>query len=92
MLSMMIGAQLMLNSCAAVGGAGYSGGGGGGFRDDRRLIGGFADVRGVGVSRRYVFAATSSGISVYDRLFNTWLPPLARGEGLEDGQITFMAG
>ncbi len=90
--SMMIGAQLVLNSCAAVGGAGYSGGGGGGFRDDRRLIGGFADVRGVGVSRRYVFAATSSGISVYDRLFNTWLPPLARGEGLEDGQITFMAG
>ena len=60
-------------------------------RDEVRVVSTFADVRAVSVSRRYVFAATTGGISVYDRLFDRWLAPLARDGGLQDGQITFMS-
>ena len=90
-----IAAAVVVGGCAASG-AGGGGGGGAvgafGRRDDVRVIGSYADVRAVGVSRRYVFAATASGIGVYDRLFNTWLPPLSRATGLVDMQITFMSG
>ena len=80
-------------ACASAGGAGSSGAASSfGRRDEVRVIGSFADVRAVGVSRRYVYAATPSGIGVYDRLFNTWLPPLSRATGLVDMQITFMSG
>ena len=82
-------------SCASVGAGGSSAGqarSANGRGDERRIIGSFADVRAVGVSRRYVFAATSGGIAVYDRLFDNWLPPLSRENGLSDAQITFMAG
>jgi ligand-binding sensor domain-containing protein len=70
------------------------GGGGGTFgrRDERQLIASYTDVRAVSVSRRYVYAATPTGISVYDRLFNAWLPPMTRDIGFDDGQITAMAG
>jgi len=84
-------AALALGACIS---AGAGGGGGSSFgrRDEVRVIGSFADVRAVGVSRRYVYSATTSGIAVYDRLFKSWLPPLSRDGGLEDQQITFMTG
>ena len=63
-----------------------------GVRDERQVIANYTDVRAVGVSRRYVFAATPNGISIYDRLFNVWLPPVTRDLGVVDGQITLMAG
>lgn len=91
----LIAALFAVGACASSGASGgMPGGTAGAFgrRDDVRVIGSYADVRAVGVSRRYVFAATSSGIGVYDRLFNTWLPPLSRATGLVDMQITFMAG
>jgi ligand-binding sensor domain-containing protein len=84
---------VFLAACAAVGPGGSTGGSNSfGRRDELRVIGSFADVRAVGVSRRYVYTATGSGIGVYDRLFNAWLPPLARDGGLSEQQITFMTG
>lgn len=82
---------LVLAACASVG---TSAGSAGVFgrADERRVIGSYANVRAVGASRRYVYAATNSGISVYDRLFNAWLPPLVAEGGLTDQQITFLAG
>ncbi len=86
-------AVVAVTGCASAGG-GATGGNTGAFgrRDEVRVIGSFSDVRAVGVSRRYVYSATPSGIAVYDRLFNAWLPPLSRATGLVDMQITFMAG
>ncbi|WP_411278759.1 hypothetical protein [Gemmatimonas sp.] len=66
--------------------------GGFGKRDERQRIGSFSNVQAVAVSRRYVFAAGSSGIAIYDRVMNSWLPPLTRDEGLSDQQITVLAG
>lgn len=85
---------LAMNACVA---SGASGAGGTtsrpfGRSDERRVIGGFADVRAVAVSRRYVYSATGSGIGVYDRLFNAWLPPVSRASGLDDAQITALVG
>ena len=49
-------------------------------------------MRAVAVSRRYVYSATSSGIAIYDRTFQTWLPPLSRELGLIESQINVLAG
>lgn len=94
--------SIVLFASCATGGSGGSGGSGGpsggsgggsvSRREERRVIGSFADVRAVSISRRYVYSATTSGIGIYDRLFNSWLPPLSRENGLSDGQITFMTG
>ncbi|HYW31396.1 MAG TPA: hypothetical protein VE869_07825, partial [Gemmatimonas sp.] len=84
-----------LAACGA-GGAGYGGayGAGGGFgrRDERQFIGSFADVRAMGVSRRYVFSGTPTGIAIYDRLLNAWLPPFTRELGFGDDRITVLVG
>ncbi len=82
-----------LNACATGGGGSGGGSPGGAFgrRDERQFIGSFAEVREVAVSRRYVFSATPSGIGVFDRLVNAWLPPLTRDNGFTDIQITVMA-
>ena len=84
---------LGMTACATAGMGGATSGGGRGFsrRDERQFIGSFADVRAISVSRRYVFSATVSGIGIYDRLFNTWLPPLTRDNGFTDNQITAFA-
>ncbi len=85
-------------SCAVSGantgtGSGASGPlGGFGQREERQRIGSFNNVQAVAVSRRYVFAAGSSGIAIYDRVMNSWLPPLTRDAGLTDQQITVLAG
>ena len=86
------------SSCAVSGAGGGTGSGSsgplGGFgrRDERQRIGSFSNVQAVAVSRRYVFAAGSSGIAIYDRVMNSWLPPLTRDDGLNDQQITVLAG
>ena len=85
-------------SCAVSGantgtGSGASGPlGGFGQREERQRVGSFSNVQAVAVSRRYVFAAGSSGIAIYDRVMNSWLPPLTRDDGLTDQQITVLAG
>ncbi len=85
------GANASANGVAT---AGASSGPLGGFgkRDERQRIGSFSNVQAVAVSRRYVFAAGSSGIAIYDRVMNSWLPPLTRDDGLSDQQITVLAG
>lgn len=86
------------SSCAVSGAGGGPGNGtsgslgGFGRRDERQRIGSFSNVQAVAVSRRYVFAAGSSGIAIYDRVMNSWLPPLTRDDGLTDQQITVLAG
>ena len=84
---------LYMSACATAGMGGASSGGSSGFsrRDERQFIGSFADVRAISVSRRYVFSATPSGIGIYDRLFNTWLPPFTRDNGFTDNQLTAFA-
>jgi len=84
-------AAVVLTACATVGAGGGSGGAYG-ARDMRQLVGSYADVRAVAVSRRYVYSATPSGIGVYDRIFNSWLAPLARDNGVAEGQVTAMSG
>jgi ligand-binding sensor domain-containing protein len=89
---------LSWTSCAASGAGAGSGSdasgplGGFGRREERQRIGSFSNVQAVAVSRRYVFAAGSSGIAIYDRLMNHWLPPLTRDDGLSEQQITVLAG
>jgi len=91
--------SVLTSSSCAVSGAGTGTGSGssgplGGFgpREERQRIGSFSNVQAVAVSRRYVFAAGSSGIAIYDRALNSWLPPLTRDDGLTDQQITVLAG
>ena len=89
---------LSWTSCAVSGAGAGSGSdasgplGGFGRREERQRIGSFSNVQAVAVSRRYVFAAGSSGIAIYDRLMNRWLPPLTRDDGLSEQQITVLAG
>ncbi len=89
---------IALSSCAVSGAGGGTGSGSsgalGGFgrREERQRIGSFGTVQAVAVSRRYVFAAGSSGIAIYDRVMSSWLPPLTRDDGLADQQITVLAG
>ena len=86
------------SSCATNGIGRETGGGssgpldGFGRRDERQRVGSFSNVQAVAVSRRYVFAAGSSGIAIYDRVMDRWLPPLTRDDGLTDQQITVLAG
>ncbi|MFN5599620.1 MAG: hypothetical protein ACK5AK_09615 [Gemmatimonas sp.] len=61
-------------------------------REERQRIGSFSTVQAVAVSRRYVYAASSGGIAIYDRFTERWLPPLTRDLGIADQQVTVMAG
>ncbi len=95
MITATLAVSLSLASCAVSGsGAGGSSGPLGGFgrREERQRIGSFANVQAVAVSRRYVYAAGGSGIAIYDRVLNSWLPPLTREDGLADQQISVVAG
>lgn len=88
-------ASLALAACAPVSGTGAarsSASAVGGRQDDRQRIGSFSVVQAVAVSRRFVYAASSGGIAVYDRVLNAWLPPLTRDQGFTDQQITVIAG
>lgn len=78
--------------CASANTFGSEGGSGFARRDERQFIGSFADVRAVGVSRRYVYAASNGGIAVYDRVYNAWQYPLTRENGFIDEPISVVAG
>ncbi len=87
-------AGALLNGCASVGAGedGLGAGGGFGRRDERQFVSSYGDVRAVGVSRRFVFAASNSGIAIYDRVYNAWQYPLTRENGFTDDQITVVSG
>ena len=61
-------------------------------RDERQYIGSYGEVRAVAVSRRYVYAATPSGVGVYDRIRGAWDAPFTRENGLIDAHVTVIAG
>jgi hypothetical protein len=95
----VVAALVLASGVSACVPAGAGGGGSGaapramfGRNDDRQRIGSFANIDGVAVSRRYVYAAASGGIAVYDRLRNAWLPPLTRDADMGEMSITVMAG
>jgi hypothetical protein len=70
------------------------GGGGGGSvsrREELVVIGSYAEVQGVAASRRFVFAATYSGIAIFDRAFARWLPPLTPRDGFQNERISAIA-
>jgi hypothetical protein len=94
-IRLALAGALALTGCVSNGaGAGAASNPLGGFgrREERQRIGSFANVQAVAVSRRYVYAAGGSGIAIYDRILNSWLPPLTRDDGLADQQITAVAG
>lgn len=95
-LTVLAVAAACLAGCAPVSGTGGGGGGassaGFGRRDERQRIGSFSTVQAVAVSRRFVYAASSGGIAIYDRALDVWLPPLTRDQGFTDQQITVLAG
>jgi ligand-binding sensor domain-containing protein len=77
----------------------------GGFAEERVQVGSFAVIDAVAASRRFVYAAGSGGVAVYDRLAERWMPPATRDLDRELGrdgafamggpggvQITTMAG
>lgn len=70
----------MLAACASAGvgegGDGLPRGRGSLAREDRVVVSRFADLTGVAVSQRYVFATSAGGLAIYDRIFDAWLPPL----------------
>lgn len=61
-------------------------------RDERQHIGSYGEVHAVAVSRRYVYAATPSGVGVYDRIRGAWDAPFTRENGLIDAHVTVIAG
>lgn len=68
---------------AAAAGCASSGATAGGIplaRGDRVVIGEYARLLGVAATRRHVFTAGPSGVAVYDRVFERWLPPVALDE------------
>lgn len=56
-------------------------------RDDRVTVGRGTIVRAVGVSRRWVYAATLDAIFVYDRDRRAWLPPFGRDAGFDPSLV-----
>lgn len=52
----------------------------GGRRDELITIGAHTEIAHVAVGERLVFAATQSGVIIYDALFRAWLPPFAGEE------------
>ena len=61
------------------------------LREDFVAITRGADVRAVGVSRRWVYAATSDAMLVYDRDRRAWLPPFTRDGGFEPSLVRTVA-
>lgn len=84
---------LLATGVACASGGSVGGGGGGGSvsrREEHVVLGSFSVVQGVAASRRYVFTGTESGIGIYDRAFDRWLPPLTSTGGFENDRITVM--
>ena len=85
-------------SLALLGGCASSGAGGspGGMRvplarEDRVVLTDFTQVTGVAAGRRLLFVASTNGLAVYDRQFQSWLPPLTLVDGWPATRVTVMA-
>lgn len=89
-----LAALACLAGCAAAGaGAGDPGsprGRGLLAREDRVVVTDFNDVTRIAVSQRMVFAASASGLAIYDRTFSSWYPPLTAADGFPAERISVM--
>jgi hydroxyethylthiazole kinase-like uncharacterized protein yjeF len=63
----------------------------GGAREDRVVLTRFADVTGVAGVAAHGLRRLAERARVYDRLFDTWQPPVTRAEGFPAERITAMA-
>jgi ligand-binding sensor domain-containing protein len=57
-----------------------------GSGEDRVLVGSFASIDAVAVTRRFVFAVGPGGVAVYDRLGERFMPPASRDLDREVGR------
>lgn len=91
------GFTMLLTACgppppgAASGVAPLRGPAGSLLREDLVTITRGADVRAVGVSRRWVYAVTEDAVLVYDRDRRVWLPPFTRDGGFEPALVRAVA-
>src|SRR5688500_5050100 len=56
--------------------------------DERIVLADFSHVQAVAASRDRVFSATTEGLTIFDRRFNRWEPPVTRVDGYPDSRIT----
>lgn len=61
------------------------------LREDRVSITRGTVVRGVGVTRRWVYATTDEAVLVYDRALRRWLPPFTREGGFDPALVRRVA-
>jgi hypothetical protein len=73
-------AVLLAALCGACASSGATAGGIPLAREDRVVVGEYARLLGVAASQRHVFAAGPTGIAVFDRIFERWLPPVPLDE------------
>ena len=73
-------------------GAGGSPGMGSTVDRDQVVIGSYGEVVAMASSQRMIFIASPSGLAVYDRMSQQWLPPLTEADGYPAGRITALAG
>jgi len=94
--ALLVAGVWLLGAACAAGGAGGLGGrlsprGGSLRREDQVLLTRFADVTGLAASQRLLFVTTPYGIGVYDRRFDSWLPPLTGAGDYDNGRVSFVA-
>ena len=56
--------------------------------DERIVLADFSHVQAVAASRDRVFGATTEGLTIFDRRFSRWEPPVTRVDGYPDARIS----
>jgi hypothetical protein len=78
--------------CGGTGLGGYAGAPGVSFqREDRVVLTAANYVEAIAVSQRLVFAVTRNALTIYDRQFDAWQPPVALPPELGAGRISSIA-
>ena len=85
-------AALLALGCGGTGLGGYSSAPGVSFsREDRVVLTAANYVEAIAVSQRLVFSVTRSALTIYDRQFDAWQPPVALPAEIGAGRITTVA-
>lgn len=83
---------LVVAGCGGAGVGGFSGAPGVSFRREDRVVLTAANyVEAIAVSPRLVFAVTRRALTIYDRQFDAWQPPVALPPELGVGRISSIA-
>ncbi|HSJ65150.1 MAG TPA: hypothetical protein VK922_14765 [Gemmatimonadaceae bacterium] len=87
-----IAAVALASGCGGTGLGGYAGAPGVSFqREDRVVLTAANYVEAIAVSQRLVFAVTRNALTIYDRQFDAWQPPVALPPELRAGRISSIA-